>query len=60
MYVCPTCAGTNGGQERVLDPLGLELQAAVSFLTLVLGAYISIPGRADTLLSTEPLLLLFF
>ena len=37
MYACYMQAGVCGGQERVLDPLELELQIVVNHLTWVLG-----------------------
>lgn len=36
VHVCHVCMGTWGGQKRVLDPMQLELQGAMSHLTWVL------------------------
>ena len=36
-YVNGMCEGTYGGQKRALEPLELELQVVVSYLTWVLG-----------------------
>lgn len=42
------CAGSCGGQERVLNPLELELQAAVSCLMSGLGTKLgSLERRSD-------------
>lgn len=51
------CADAHGDQKRVLDPLGLELWADVSFLTGVLGAKLRYSANALhtlTLFTAEP------
>lgn len=36
-WVCALCAGALGGHKRKLDPLELELQVIINYLTWVLG-----------------------
>lgn len=48
------CADAHGDQKRVLDPLGQELWADVSFLTCVLGAKL----KCKSITHSKPSLLL--
>lgn len=49
MCVCYVCAGGQGGQKRVLDPLGLDLQVAVGSLLWVLGTGVQFSARARSI-----------